>query len=85
MQKCRGSSACVFFLTAGLAAAPVLAQSYLPREPGSTANTVDKPPANTPVPSYYQDSYRAYQKMKTAAHGGTRYTRAQYSQMPDWS
>jgi hypothetical protein len=85
-KSCRCGAAAVIFLTAGLAAAvPVLAQSYLPREPGSTANTADKPPANTPIPGYYQDSYRAYQKMKAAAHGGTRYSRAQYSRMPDWS
>src|SRR5689334_12072444 len=48
-KSCRCGAAAVIFLTAGLAAAvPVLAQSYLPREPGSTANTADKPPANTP-------------------------------------
>ena len=72
-------------LTAGLAVVPALAQTYLPREAGSTANTADKPPADTPIPSYYQESYRAYQRMKSAAHGGTQYNRAQYGQMPDWS
>jgi hypothetical protein len=81
----KGFSAAVLLLTAGLGGAPVLAQSYLPREPGSTANTADKPPASTAIPSYYQDSYRAYQKMKADAHGGTRYSRAEYSRMPDWS
>ena len=79
------ASTAVMVLMAGLAAQSVFAQTYLPREAGSTANTSDKPPADTPLPSYYQQSYRAYLKMKADAHGGTQYTRAKYSQMPDWS
>jgi hypothetical protein len=75
----------VMVLAAGLAVAPVFAQTYLPREAGSTANTADKPPGDTPVPSYYQESYRVYLKMKSAAHGGTQYSRAKYGEMPDWS
>ena len=61
------------------------AQTYLPREPDSTANTADKPAPDTPIPDYYRESYQAYQKMKAAAHGGTRYSRASYAKMPDWS
>ena len=61
------------------------AETYLPREPGSTANTWDKPAADTPIPSYYQASYQVYLKMKAAAHGGTEYRRATYEKMPDWS
>jgi len=79
------ASAAVIVLVAGLAAQPVYAQTYLPREAGSTANTADKPPADTPIPEFYQESYRAYLKMKAAAHGGIQYTRASYGQMPDWS
>lgn len=71
-------------LAAGLAVA-TSAQTYLPREPGSTANSWDKPPADTPIPSYYQESYQAYLKMKAAAKGGTQYRRATYEKMPDWS
>lgn len=61
------------------------AQVYLPRDPGSTANTSDKPAPDTPIPSYYDASYQAYMKMKAAARGGTRYTRATFAKMPDWS
>lgn len=83
----RKRSAVVLALTASLAVASAcaLAQQYVPRQPGSTANTSDKPPASTPVASYYQDSYRVYLKMKAAAHGGTHYTRATYAKLPDWS
>jgi len=62
-----------------------LAQTYVPRTPGSTANTPDRPAPDTPIPSYYQASYQAYLKMKADAHGGTQYTKATYSKMPDWS
>lgn len=74
-------------LTASLAfaSAAAFAQTYIPREPGSTANTSDRPPADTPIPSYYQDSYRVYLKMKAEAHGRTNYTRASYAKMPHWS
>jgi hypothetical protein len=61
------------------------AQSYLPRVPGSTANTPDRPAPNTPIPTYYQESYQAYLKMKSDARGGTEYTKASYGKMPDWS
>jgi hypothetical protein len=74
----------VALLATGLAVA-ASAQTYLPRETGSTANSWDKPSADTPIPSYYQDSYQAYLKMKAAAHGGTEYHRATYEKMPDWS
>jgi hypothetical protein len=67
------------------AAAAAAAQTYLPREPGSTANTWDKPAADTPIPSYYRESYQAYMKMKATANGGTEYRRATYEKMPDWS
>lgn len=72
---------------AGFAFAPhaTLAQSHLPREAGSTANAADKPSPNTPIPSYYAASYRAYQKLQAAAHGGTQYARTTYAKMPDWS
>jgi len=67
--------------------APAYAQSpnYVPLVAGSTANTSDRPAADTHVPSYYQESYAAYLKMKAAARGGTAYTRANYAQMPNWS
>jgi len=61
------------------------AQTYVPRTPGSTANTADRPAANTPIPSYYQESYQAYLKMKADAKGGTEYTKVSYAKMPDWS
>ncbi len=87
-RQLRGSSVCrkatLALLTSGLAVAAA-AQTYLPREAGSTANTWDKPAADTPIPSYYQDSYQAYLKMKAAAKGGTEYRRATYESMPDWS
>jgi len=74
-------------LAASVAVLPAAAsaQGYLPREPGSTANTSDKPPADTSIPSYYQPSYQVYLRMKARAHGGTRYIRATYERMPDWS
>jgi hypothetical protein len=70
-----------------LAALPVgaIAQTYAAVPTGSTANTPDKPAANTQIPSYYQESYQAYLRMKERAHGGTVYTRASYARMPDWS
>lgn len=63
----------------------VVAQTYSPRPPGSTANTADRPPPDTTIPSYFQESYKAYLKMKADAHGGTVYSRAGYEKMPDWS
>jgi hypothetical protein len=87
-RQVRGSSVCrkatLALLTGGLAVA-ASAQTYLSRESGSTANTWDKPAANTPIPSYYQASYQAYLKMKAAAKGGTEYRRSTYESMPDWS
>src|SRR6185437_3739914 len=74
----------VALLATGLTVA-ASAQTYLPREAGSTANSWDRPAPDTPIPSYYQDSYQAYLKMKAAAHGGTEYHRATYEKMPDWS
>ncbi|HTK35911.1 MAG TPA: hypothetical protein VL358_11580 [Caulobacteraceae bacterium] len=44
-----------------------------------------QPAADTPVAPQYQQSYQAWLKMKAAAKGGTRYTRATYAKMPDWS
>jgi hypothetical protein len=86
-RRKRCQRAAVLTLTASLAvaSAAAFAQTYISREPGSTANTSDKPPADTPIPSYYQDSYRVYLKMKAEAHGGTHYSRATYARMPDWS
>jgi hypothetical protein len=74
-------------LIAAIAALPLgaHAQTYTPRTPGSTANTSDRPAADTPVPSYFQESYQAYLKMKADAKGGTEYTKASYGKMPDWS
>jgi hypothetical protein len=79
---CRRAGVAV--LATGLAVA-ASAQTYLPREAGSTANSFDKPPADTPIPSFYHDSWQAYLKMKAAARGGTEYRRATYTKMPDWS
>lgn len=79
---CRNAT--LALLASGLAATAA-AQTNLPREPGSTANTWDKPAADTPIPSYYRDSYQAYLQMKAAAKGGTEYRRATYERMPDWS
>jgi hypothetical protein len=77
----------VVALAIGLAALPFgsNAQTYIPRTPGSTANTPDRPGPNTPIPPYYQESYRAYLKMKADAHGGTDYSKAGSGKMPDWS
>jgi len=65
--------------------AAVQAQGYVPVPPGSTANTPDKPAADTPVPKPFQESYQAYLKMKADAHGGVDFRRADYAKMPDWS
>ena len=72
---------------AAVAAIPLgaLAQTYEPRTPDSTANTPDRPAPDTPIPSYYQQSYQAYLKAKADAHGGTQYTKTSYTKMPDWS
>ena len=71
---------------AGLAVmSMVFAQTHSPRPPGSTANAADRPRPDTTIPSYFQESYKAYLKMKADAHGGTVYTRAGYAKMPDWS
>jgi len=46
-----------------------------------TANTAGKPPADTPVPAHFQESYRVYLEMKAAADakgGGS-------AELPDWS
>ena len=61
------------------------AQTYIPRTPGSTANTPDRPAPNTAIPRYYQESLQAYLKMKADAHGGTDYNKAGSGKMPDWS
>ncbi|HTY94476.1 MAG TPA: hypothetical protein VMC02_11345 [Steroidobacteraceae bacterium] len=74
-----------FAVVLALVPGGVFAQASLPRGAGSTANTVDRPAADTPVPEYFQASYQAYLKMKADAHGGTHYTRATYDRMPDWS
>ena len=44
-----------------------------------------QPAWDTPVAPQYQESWQAFLKMKAAAKGGTRYTRATYAKMPDWS
>jgi len=82
-----GKRAALVALIAGLGFPPlgVRAQTYSPVLPGSTANTPDRPPAITPIPSYYQESYQSYLKMKAGAHGGADYTKASYGKMPDWS
>jgi hypothetical protein len=74
-------------LLAGVSLAPLgaQAQTVMPNLPGSTANSADRPSPKTPVPPQFQESYKAYLKMKAAAHGGTIYTRADYAKMPDWS
>lgn len=74
-------------LAAGLAtlAPGAFAENTLSRQAGSTANSSDLPPAETPIPNYYQPSYAVYLRMKARAEGGTRYTRATYGKMPDWS
>jgi hypothetical protein len=61
------------------------AVQYAANKPGSTANTPDKPPENTPVPAWAQESYKIYMQMKTAAKGGRTFTRATYDKMPNWS
>jgi hypothetical protein len=81
------SKAAVLALGAAIAVLPwaAQAQTHIPRTPGSTANTPDRPPPNTPIPGYYHESHQAYLKMKSDAQGGTAYTRATYDKMPDWS
>lgn len=68
-----------------LAPATTISHDYQPTEPGSTANSPDKPSIDTPIPNYYRLSYQAYLQMKARVHGGTKYTRASYARMPDWS
>jgi hypothetical protein len=41
-----------------------------------------EPPANTPVPAQFQESYKVFLDMKAKAHGGTKHT---LTDMPDWS
>ena len=83
-------------LAAGALAAPM---AVMGQEPASapTAPTVmihsstpgakawPEPAADTPVEPWYQESYQAWLQMKAKAHGGTRWTRADYARMPDWS
>ena len=84
-------SRCIGILALSLAACLAFlpgaanSQGYLPRQSGSTANTSDRPRADTSIPKYYQPSYQVYLQMKARAHGGTLYTRATYGRMPDWS
>ena len=77
----------VLLLAAGLCLAPaaVLGKGRLTRHPAPTASAAGRPAADTPIPAYYRDSYRAYLKMKADAHGGVAYARATYAGMPDWS
>jgi hypothetical protein len=74
-------------LAAGLVLAPMaaIAQASMPRAPDSTANTTDRPAADTPVPEQFRASWQAYLQAKAAAHGGTHYSKATYGRMPDWS
>ncbi len=46
------------------------------------ATCMDQPDADTPIEDFYQESWAAYQKMKTAANGGRHFTAAN---APDWS
>ena len=75
LRGCLGKSAALALLV-GLTVLPgfVIAQTSPPAA-GSTANTSDAPPASTPIPRYFQQSYQAYLKMKADAHGGSNYTR----------
>ena len=68
--RATGGVCLVAALLAGAALAPVLALAQ------------DKPPANTPVPAQFQDSYKAFLDMKAKAKGGTKRTSAD---LPDWS
>jgi hypothetical protein len=84
---CHAAGVGLFALAVLLFAVPsgTSAQTYVHLRKDSTANTTQRPPASTPNPEYYKDSYAAYRKMLAAAHGGTSYTRANYRKMPNWS
>jgi hypothetical protein len=49
------------------------------------AKPLPQPKWDTPVAPQYQESYQAFLKMYRDAKGGTKYTRADYAKMPDWS
>lgn len=83
--KTATSAAAILAAIATLLPATARTQSYVPRTAGSTANSSDRPAADTPIPAWFQESYRVYLKMKADAKGGTNYTRATYDKMPDWS
>jgi len=51
--------------------------------PGATPSP--QPAPDTPVAPQYQESYKVWLEMKAKANGGTKYTRADYAKMPDWS
>jgi hypothetical protein len=57
-------------LLAGAAFAPTLAVAQA------------KPPADTPVPAQFQESYKTFLAMKAKAKGGTQHT---VTDIPDWS
>ncbi len=64
----------VIRLSLGLAIAGLLG--------AATVSAQEKPPADTPVPKQFQDSYKVYLEMKAQAHGGVKHT---LDDMPDWS
>jgi hypothetical protein len=90
--------ACAALLLAGLAGSGALAQGkpaakpvaagpgdILVRSSVKGATAVAQPGPETPVPAWAQQSWNDYLAMKAKAKGGTRYTRADYAKMPDWS
>ncbi|MDB5458523.1 MAG: hypothetical protein JWO72_264 [Caulobacteraceae bacterium] len=70
LAQATGAACFSIALLAGTALAPTLAAAQ------------DKPPADTPVPAQFQESYKAFLDMKAKAHGGAKHTA---TDVPDWS
>lgn len=77
-------------VAAGAAAAPAPSAPPYPsttmvRSSVAGARELPQPGPDTPVEPQFQESYRVFLEMKRKANGGTRYTRANFARMPDWS
>ena len=70
LAKAAGVACLSAALLAGAASVPTLAAAQ------------SKPPASTPVPPQFQDSYKVFLEMKAKAKGGTKHTA---TSIPDWS
>ena len=79
MRATETASQCVRTLVAAASIAILAAASTAIGTPAAAQSV---PPASTPVPPQFQQSYDAYLAMKAAAKGGVTKT---YATLPDWS